>query len=140
VGLACVLLGVSAIAILTWVRGALYALAGLAILGIGHLSARRVSAVASDSGVETLVARLGKALGVAALLVAAVYIVVGLGLWGLKNWARALTLVFVSFWFLVGLIGFVRYPTTWHIVRAAVEVGILVYLMLSDTKRLFTIA
>jgi len=55
-------MGVSAIAALMWVRGALYALGALALLGIGHLSARLISAVASDSFLEGLVSLLGKAL------------------------------------------------------------------------------
>jgi hypothetical protein len=130
-------LGVTAIAILTWVRGAFYAWAGLAILGIGHLSGRLVAAVASDTSIENLVVRLGKVLGICALLVAVVYVIVGFGLWALKNWARVLTLIFVALWFLVGLIGLLRHPTPWHMVRSVVEVAILVYLMLPNVKRLF---
>ena len=133
-------MGVSAIAALTWIRGALYALGGLALLGIGHFSARLIAAVASDSFLESLVSRLGKALGIGALVIALVCAVVGFGLWGLKNWARILTLIFVGLWFVVGLIGLVHHPTTWHMVRAAVDVVILVYLMLPNVKRLFAVA
>jgi uncharacterized membrane protein (DUF2068 family) len=133
-------LGVSAIAVLTWVRGALYALGGLALIGIGHLSARLISAIATDTFLENLISRLGKALGVGALLVAVLYIVVGFGLWELKNWARMLTLVFVGLWFVVGLLGLVRHPTSWHMVRAVVDVVIIAYLMLPNVKRLFATA
>jgi hypothetical protein len=131
-------IGVSLIAVLTWIRGALYAAAGLAILGIGHLSAWLVSSVATNSSFQTLLMRVGKVLGVCALLVAVVYVVVGIGLWAMKNWARVLTIVFVSFWFLVGLIGLFRFPATWHIVRAAIEVAIVIYLSLPNVKRLFS--
>jgi Predicted membrane protein (DUF2127) len=130
-------IGVSAIAILTWLRGSLYALGGLALIGVGHLSAKLVATVASDSFFENLVSRLGKTLGVGALIVALVYIVVGFGLWGLKNWARMLTLILVSIWLLFGLLGLLRHPTPWHMIRTLVDVAILVYLMLPDVKRLF---
>ena len=42
--------------------------------------------------------------------------------------------------FLVGLIGLVRHPTSWHVVRAVVDVVILAYLMLPNVKRLFATA
>jgi len=133
-------MGVSAIAALTWVRGALYALGGLALLGIGHLSARLISAVASDPFLEGLVSRLGKALGITALVLALVYAVVGFGLWGLKSWARTLTLIFAALSLVMRLLGLAHHPTTWHAVRAAVDIVILVYLMLPNVKRLFAVA
>lgn len=133
-------MGVTAIAFLTWARGVLYTIGGLMLIGIGHLSAKLVSAIASDAFVENLISRLGKAFGVGALIIALIYFVVGFGLWGLKNWARALTLVFVGLWFVVGLIGLARHPTTWHLVRVAVDVLILVYLNLPNVKRLFAVA
>jgi len=133
-------LGVTAIAILTWIRGALYALAGLAILGIGHLSARTMAAVTSETSLQSVVAGLGKVLGIGALLVAVAYVLVGVGLWGLNNWARVLTLFFVGLALLLGMIGLVRNPNAWHLVRTLVEVAILVYLMLPDVKRLLRAA
>ena len=133
-------LGVSAIAVLTWLRGAMYALGGLALIGIVHLSTRLIAAAATDTFLENLIARLGKALGIGALLVAVLYVVVGFGLWELKNWARMLTLFFVALWFLVGLIGLVRHPTSWYVVRAVVDLVILAYLMLPNVKRLFATA
>jgi hypothetical protein len=133
-------IGVSAIAVLTWIRASLYALGGLALIGVGHLSAKLVSTVARDSFFENLISRLGKTLGIAALVVALVYIIVGFGLWALKNWARVLTLILVTIWLLFGLLGLLRYPTAWHMIRVLVDVAILVYLMLPDVKRLFATA
>jgi uncharacterized membrane protein (DUF2068 family) len=130
-------LGVTVIAILTWLRGALFAFIGLAILGIGHLSARLMGAVASDAWAQSLVLRLGKVLGVCVLAVAAVYIIVGLGLWGLRNWARIVTLIFVALWFLLGLSGLMLHPGSWHLIRSAIDLVIFVYLMMPDVKRLF---
>jgi hypothetical protein len=130
-------LGVTVIAILTWLRASLYALGGLILIVVGHLSARLVATVASDSFFESLLSRVGKTLGFGALIVALVYIVVGFGLWQLKNWARALTLILVIIWLLFGLVGLLRHPTAWHMIRVLVDVAILVYLMLPDVKRLF---
>lgn len=73
-------------------------------------------------------------------MIALVYIVVGFGLWALKNWARVLTLILVTIWLLFGLLGLLRHPTAWHMIRMLVDVVILVYLMLPDVKRLFAAA
>ena len=133
-------IGVTIIAILSWLRASLYVLGGLMLIGVGHLSAKLVSAVATDSFLETLLSRVGKALGVGALIVALLYIIVGFGLWQLKNWARTITLILVTIWLLFGAVGLLRHPTPWHIARVLVDVAILVYLMLPEVKRLFVAA
>ena len=133
-------LGVSLISIFTWIRATLYAVVGLVILGIGHLSTHLMSRMANESMLTNLIARLGKALGVGALLIALFYVVVGLGLWGLKNWARVLALIFVALSFFFGLIGLLHFPTPWHIVRAGIQIAIVVYLMLPEVKRIFNAA
>lgn len=129
--------GVSIIAVLTWIRGAFYVVIGLVLLVVGHLSARLVSTMASDSFFETLFSRVGKALGFGALLIAVAYIVVGLGLWQLKNWARTVTIVLVGFWLVFGLIGLLRVPTPWHIVRVVIDGAIVLYLLLPDVRKFF---
>jgi len=133
-------LGVSLIAIFSWIRAALYATVGLVILGIGHLSTHLMSRMANESMLTTWITRLGRALGVGALLIALIYVLVGLGLWGLKNWARVLAIAFVALSFFFGLIGLLHFPTPWHIVRAGIQIAIVVYLMLPDVKRIFRAA
>ena len=130
-------IGVSLIAVFTWIRAAFYGVIGLAILGIGHLSGYMMSKMASESMMQTWITRLGKVLGFGAFLIALIYLVVGVGLWGLKNWARVVAIAFTILWFFVGLIGLLHFPSPWHIVRAAIEIGIAVYLMLPDVKRVF---
>ena len=130
-------IGVSLIAVFTWIRAGLYAAVGLAILGIGHLSGYMMSKMANESMMETWIVRLGKVLGLGALLIALIYVVVGLGLWGLKNWARVTAIVFVALSFFLGLIGLLHFPSPWHITRAAIQIAIVVYLTLPDVKRLF---
>ena len=132
--------GVTIIAVLTWIRGSMYALTGLFLLVVGHVSARLVSTMASDPFFETLFSRVGKALGFGAFVMAAAYIVVGLGLWELKNWARAVTVILVCIWLFFGLIGLLRFPTPWHVVRILIDGAIVVYLMLPEVKRLFVAA
>jgi hypothetical protein len=130
-------IGVSLIAVFAWLRAAFYAAIGLAILGIGHLSGHLMSRMASESMMQTWIVRLGKVLGFGAFLVALIYVVVGLGLWGLKNWARVAAIAFAALWFFVGLIGLLHFPSPWHIVRAGIQIAIIVYLMLPDVKRIF---
>jgi uncharacterized membrane protein len=133
-------IGVTAIAILSWLRASLYTLVGLMLIGVAHLSARLVSAIASDSFLQTLLSRVGKTLGVGALVIALLYIIVGFGLWQLKAWARSVTVVLVSLGLFFGLFGLFRHPTPWHMFRVLVDVAILVYLMLPNVRRLFVAA
>jgi uncharacterized membrane protein (DUF2068 family) len=129
--------GVILIAILHWLRGALYLGVGFALLGFAHLSAHMIESVAGDTVIQRLVSGLGKTLGVAVLLFALLYIVMGFGLWAMKNWARILTLIFALIWLLSALIRMAHFPTPFHLLRAAVDVAILVYLLLPDVKRAF---
>ena len=130
-------MGVTAIAVLTWLRGALYALAGLAVMGIGHLGARLIAAAASDTFIERFASGLSKVLGLGALAIAAIYILVGLGLWGLKSWARTVTLVFAGIWLVLGLFRIVPHPSLIHGIRSAADLVIIAYLSLPDVKRAF---
>lgn len=130
-------LGVKIIATLLWVRGAAYAIGGLAFLGLFHLGARMISAIANDTFLQRLTAGLGTTLGIGLLLFALFWIVLGFGIWAMKNWARVLTLVFATIWLLWGLMILSHFPTPWHIVRVVVDLAIIVYLVLPDVKRLF---
>jgi uncharacterized membrane protein (DUF2068 family) len=129
--------GVTLIAMLHWLRGALYLGVGFALLGFAHLSAHMIESVAGDTLVQRLVSGLGKTLGVAVLLFALLYIVMGFGLWAMKNWARVLTLIFAVIWLASAMLRLIHFPTPFHLLRAAVDVAILVYLLLPDVKRAF---
>lgn len=129
--------GVTLIAILHWLRGAAYVAVGFALLGLTHLSAYMIASVAADTFFQRLVSGLGKTLGIAVLLFALLYIVMGFGLWAMKNWARVLTLIFAVIWLLSALVRLGHFPTPFHLLRAALDVAILVYLLLPDVKRAF---
>src|SRR5262245_6087824 len=128
---------VKLIAALHWLRGTAYAVGGLAFLGIFHLGARLISGIANDTFLQRLTAGLGTTLGIGLLLFALFWIVLGFGIWAMKNWARVFTLVFAIVWLLWGLLQLSHFPTPWHIARVIVDVGIVVYLLLPDVKRLF---
>jgi hypothetical protein len=130
-------IGVTLIAILNWLRASLFILGGLALVGVGHLSARLVSAVATDSIFEKMISFLGKSLGVGAFLIGFVFVAAGLGLWLLKNWGRTLTLGLVGVWLLFGLIGLLRHPGAFHIFKVAVDAVVLVYLLLPEVSKRF---
>jgi len=133
-------IGLTLIAILDWLRASLFALGGLALIGVGHLSARLVSAVATDSMFEKLISFLGKSLGIVALLIAAIFLAAGLGLWLLKGWGRTLTLALVGICLFFGVIGLLRHPGTFHIVRVVVDVAVVIYLLLPEVRRFFASA
>lgn len=129
--------GVSLIAVLHWLRGAIYALVGLAVMGFAHLGSRLISAAASDTFLVGLTAGIGKVIGVGLLVFALIWIVLGFGLWATKNWARVLTLVLIGILLLWHLFSLAHFPTPWHILRVVVGAGILIYLMLPNVKRVF---
>jgi len=129
--------GVSLIALLHWLRGAVYAIAGLAVLGLTHLGARFMSAAASDTFLGRMATGLGKAVGLGLLVMALIWIVLGLGLWTTKNWARVLTVLFIVILLIWHLLGLARFPTPWHILRVLIDAAIVIYLLLPDVKRAF---
>jgi magnesium-transporting ATPase (P-type) len=131
-------LGIKLIAVLHWLRALVYLAGGLAILGFAHLSTRMISAVASDTPLNRVASGFGNALGIGALVIALIWLILGIGIWSVKNWARVVTLVLAGFSLLYQLLMVATYHTSWHIVRVLVEAAIVVYLMLPDVKRAFS--
>jgi uncharacterized membrane protein (DUF2068 family) len=130
-------LGIKLIAVLHWLRALVYIAGGLAILGVTHLSSRMISAVANDTPLDRLTSGVGNTIAIGALLFALFWIVLGVGVWTTKNWARVLTLVFAGLWLLFGLMKVAHFPTPWHLLRVAVDAAIIFYLLLPDVKREF---
>jgi|HubBroStandDraft_6_1064221.scaffolds.fasta_scaffold408006_1 uncharacterized membrane protein (DUF2068 family) len=130
-------LGVSLIAVVTWFLGALWALAALSVIGFSHLGARLLSSMSEGHALDRITAHMGTVVGVLLLLVAAVYVVVGIGLWNLKSWARMLTIFFVALGLLFGLRGVIEYHHVFRMFRMVVDVAIIVYLLMPDVKKVF---
>lgn len=130
-------LGIKLIAVLHWLRALVYFAGGLAILGVAHLSARMISAIANDTPLNRIASGFGNALGIGALIIALIWLALGIGIWTVKNWARVITLVLAGLSLLYQLLMATNYHTSWHFLRVLVDAAILVYLMLPDVKRAF---
>ena len=76
----------------------------------------------------------GETLGVGALAIAIGFVVVGFGLWQLKNRARMATIILAAIGCYLSL---ARYPFPFHIARVPVNVAILSFLLMPNGKRLF---
>ncbi len=130
-------LGVSIIAALTWFLGALWALAGFSVIGFSHLGARLLSSMAEENLLQRFTSSLGTAFGIVLLLLAVFYLIVGFGLWNLKNWARVLTIVFVAIGLFLGLRSLIEYHHTFRVLRTAIDTVILIYLFIPDVRKRF---
>jgi hypothetical protein len=92
-----------------------------------------------------MMAGMGSAiLGVMCLGLAALYLVVGLGLWKLQEWARILTIVLAGLGLLVNGFGILGPLMSFHLIfllwRAVVlglDVWVLVYLFQPHVKKAF---
>lgn len=84
---------VKVFAVLAWIGAAFSILSGLGmLLGSGPLAA--LMSNGGDAAAASLLGALGAALGVVMLVVGALYVFVGRGLWKHKSWARIVTLIF----------------------------------------------
>ena len=132
--------GVTIIAVLNWLRAALFALGGMVLIAVGHLSGHMMTALGGSPLAERLLSGIGKTLGLVGLLIAVLWLAAGVGLWGLKGWGRSLTLGLTGLWLFFGLFGLLHRPFPTHILRLIVDAAILVYLLTPDVKRLFEAA
>ncbi|HKH99656.1 MAG TPA: DUF2127 domain-containing protein [Candidatus Sulfotelmatobacter sp.] len=130
-------LGVSLIAGLTWFLGALWALAAVSVIGFSHLGARLFSSMSEGRLLERITAGMGTTVGVLLLLVAVIYVAVGVGLWNLKSWARMATIFFVALGLVLGLRNLIEYHHVLRLVRTVVDVAIVAYLLMPDVKKVF---
>ena len=141
--------GVTILAVVAFIGAGLCALAGLALLGIAIFAGARLLSHLAEYPQLAIVAGVGGAvIGVICLLSAVLYVVIGIGYWKLKNWARILSVVLIclalasscvslvvalthiSTGFFLGL--FFR-----RLVLAAVQIWILIYLFKPQVKQAF---
>ena len=132
--------GVTILAILAFIAAGCVALGGLMFLLGG--------AMMSSMGAFPrfgMMAGMGSAiLGIVCLGLAALYLVVGLGLWKLQEWARILTIVLAGLGLLVngfGILGplmsFNIMFLLWRAVVLGLDVWVLVYLFQPHVKKAF---
>lgn len=139
--------GVTILAILDFLSGLGCILGGIMMIAGGGLAASFMSqaqAQGSASGAGFM-AGLGALAGVFFLVCAAVYILLGIGLWKLKNWARMITVALLAIGAVFQVIGLVVVFMHFNIVALvfdavilAVEVLILWYLLTANVRAAFT--
>jgi hypothetical protein len=130
--------GITIVALLNWLRAALFGFVGVVLIVIGHLSGRVMSALGSGPLAERLLSGVGKALGFGALAIAALWVAAGFGIWILQGWGRTLTMVLTGLWLVSGLLGLLHHPFPTHILRVIVDGAILAYLSTPEIRRLFS--
>lgn len=138
--------GVTAISILWFVLGGLCAMGGILVMVGGGFIATMLNqqGQAGSSGLAGILAGLGAALGVLFLLFGACYIVMALGLWKLKEWARIVGVVLTGIAVLLQLPGLFTTLThfspgrlLWSVLWIAIDCLIIVYLLKPEVKAAF---
>jgi hypothetical protein len=136
--------GVTLLSVLALIGAVILALGGL-VMVLGGAMMTRMSGMSPQHPRLAAFAGLGgTVIGLMMLGVAAVYVVMGIGLWKLENWARILTMVFaglgVLFFglhLLTALIHFRILLLFWRAIFAALNVWIVVYLLQPHVKQAF---
>jgi uncharacterized membrane protein (DUF2068 family) len=129
--------GVALIAILNWVRAALFAFVGMVLILLGHFSGRLMAAMEAGPLAEHLLSGVGKLFGFGFLLIAVVWLAAGVGLWALKSWGRTLTMAVTGLWLVLGLLGLLHHPFPTPILRVVIDVAVLVYLSMPEVQQRF---
>ncbi|HKV05265.1 MAG TPA: hypothetical protein VJO53_09190 [Candidatus Acidoferrales bacterium] len=131
--------GVTILGVLLFIGAGLLALAALMML----LGGAMMSSMSARPHFG-MMAGIGAAiLGVVCLGIAALYVVLGVGLWMLQNWARVLTIVFAILGAIVsvmGLFGHMQlHPVLffWRVIVVVIDVWIVVYLLKPHVRLAF---
>jgi len=135
--------GVTILAVLSFLGAALCLLgaAGMFLLG----SSAGIAAMAGRGGnMGGPLAAMGAFAGIACLILAALYLVNGIGLLKLRGWARLLTILLVLLGIIFGVLGIVRAMApmmigliVWDLILIAIDVWILMYMFKPHVKAAF---
>ncbi|HSC78507.1 MAG TPA: hypothetical protein VLB32_08080 [Candidatus Acidoferrales bacterium] len=136
-------IGVTILAVLEFISAGAFILIGLLLLvGGGMLGA--MGGGGEGSGVMAVLGTLGAVAGVVVLVLAAIPLAVGIGLWKLKNWARILAIVFSGLGVVSNLFGVIGGVSTGEMVSLSsgviglgVNILILWYLFQPHVKQAF---
>jgi drug/metabolite transporter (DMT)-like permease len=129
-------LGVTLIAIYHWLRACLLGVLGLLMIFAGGMASRYLSSMEDNPRIGALLAGLGVVFGVGALVFAVLFVVLGIGIWTIKNWARVVTIA-VSALALLPAVLVLLHPRPFGLLRAAINVAIIVYLLRTEVAVLF---
>jgi len=131
--------GVTVIAVLAFVGTAFLVIFGiLAFLGgafIGAMIGSGVQAQGSGAAGAGLGAFIGAIIGVIFLVMAAVYLICGIGLWKLKEWGRMLTIVITAIGMVLALFNLLHFhPITMFFILVRLGIGGLIIWYLSQPQ------
>lgn len=132
--------GVTVLAILSFIGAGLTVLAALAFM----MSGAALSQMTGGGPGAAMLAGLGAIGGVFILGFAVLYVVVGIGLWMLRNWGRLLMMILAGVGLVFGAIGlltalmhFRMMGLVWNVVVCAVDLLIITYLLKPHVKMAF---
>ncbi len=136
--------GVTVLAVLLMIFAAFAAFAGLALLVMGLGGGAALQMRGTSTGMSSMIAGMGALGGVFLLALAAAYVVLGVGLLKLLNWARVVTLVLVGLGLLLAAIGLLTALIHFQVgmiagrlIAAGIDVWIIWYLLRPDVKQAF---
>jgi hypothetical protein len=138
--------GVTVIAILDFLGAGLSILGGLGLMLGGGFIATLINQQGGQgsAGAAGILAGIGAAVGVFCLIIAAIEIVLAVGLLKLKEWARIVTIVLTAIFGALGLLGllgsfihFNLFATAIRICILAVQAFIIMYLLKPEVKAAF---
>jgi hypothetical protein len=138
--------GVTVIAILAFLGAGLCILAGLGMMLGGGFLASIVNQQGGQGsmGAAGMLAGIGAVVGIFCLVIAAIEIVLAVGLLKLKEWARIVTIVLTGIFAALGLLGvlgsFIHFNLSHLIIRIcvlAIQAFIIIYLLKPEVKAAF---
>lgn len=139
-------IGVTILAVLEFLTAGACILIGLLLLvGGGMMGA--MAGGSDASGMMNMLGALGAVAGVVVIVLSAIPLLVGIGLWKLKNWARILVIVFSCLGVLSNLIGLLGGLTAGEmfsvgssVVGLGINVLIIWYMFQPHVKQAFAAA
>jgi len=135
--------GVTIISVLGFIGAGLLVFAALGMFLGGAI----LSSMAARPGMGAIMGIGGAVVGVVFLGIAALYLVLSIGLWKLQNWARILSIVLLIVSVIFYAFGMLRSVLHFHVFRlfiqlifTAIDVWIAVYLSKASVKQAFSAA
>lgn len=135
--------GVTILAVLSFLGAALMVCAAAVMFLAG--SSAGIAAMAGRGGnMGGPLAAMGAFAGIACLILAALYLVNGIGLLKLRGWARLLTILLILLGIVFEVMGIVRAPEgmrvgiiVWDLILIAIDAWILMYLFKPHVRAAF---
>ncbi len=136
--------GVTVLGVLLIIFSAFLALAGFGLLFLGIGGGPALQMRGAETGMSAMMAGMGAVSGVFLLGLAAVCVVLAVGLLKLLNWARIVTIVLIalgllsaSFGLVTAIVHFRLLLLVWQFIVVTIDAGIIWYLLRKDVKQAF---